>query len=1056
MKWLLASSLVLSLSPQLFAGPCDGKTTNCNTPGTTGVVVATSTASQFLNLQLLNASGAPANDTGTDYWFFAWDVSQGNPASTNTGDPEFIDDGSGQRVRTGAPLQDNKSPTTPGDLMVNGKIQSLKANVTYDIYAQACSSTTVGGNNSLDHHFCSDWVIIYSAQKSKSLPLNPFKNPVKAEVTSVNLNTIIYSTAVTNADVQNVDINMLNVSTAGAVDMYPIVWPGVYVVPVGTAGVSPANFSFVPNSQYRFTGRLEYPHNQFTNAQTPTDFYTTPLDPANVSTASWTHFTATITFTNSAGGVGAGNPKGTSYHMTITNQWTGTLVTSFDFQSVSGAGAGQFGNGNELFIHKFSSLLPGTTYQACVQATNLGGLSWNSSVNTPCINFTTLPLNPTFSVTNVGTSSATFSVTLNPPTGITDYTVEACQRLTVVCIPDAKTMWPVGNSSISDSNIVTMTPNSPYRFLVQLFEGADSSSFLPMPDNLANGNLFTTTPVRPASGSLSVVTPTSLLASWNDSSANPDANPQTSYQVHYCLDSAHSVGCQALVPQTKAIGTSQSVPLTVGVIPETTYYAEVKTVTSGGGFDSTYTDLGSTTTPNQAPSITLLSCPSNGTQATCTVQATDNGALTDLLFHWTIAPAVPNSPPDQSADNQGMANVTIDFPKNGLYTVTVQATDHKGVVPPGLVSLSSSVQVNIGQIPSSISISPGLWSMGSSGAQKRFDATVLDQFGMPIAGQKVTWSLSNTTAGSLSLPNPETFTTFTSGNVTTTDINLFADIAGAQRGAAIIHIDAAGPSFTVPPFGVVDPTGKSIRLTAVASDLVAGSTITYTWSLVSGPNTVSFSPNGTAASGNSVASLAQAGTYVFQCVATDANGSLPESTRPLDVNQQLTSIQVTPAVVTVKALSDQAFTAAGLDQFGQTMSLTNPTWNVDGGGSVNSAGVFHAIGVGQHFRVTATSLGVSGSAALTVVNFDVSGAIAYPTPYKSTQGNVIHFRGLGSDAKIRIYTTSGRQVIELSSNQDTLDWDVKNSNGEKLASGVYFYVIESPDSKKNGKLIIIQ
>jgi hypothetical protein len=47
-------------------------------------------------------------------------------------------------------------------------------------------------------------------------------------------------------------------------------------------------------------------------------------------------------------------------------------------------------------------------------------------------------------------------------------------------------------------------------------------------------------------------------------------------------------------------------------------------------------------------------------------------------------------------------------------------------------------------------------------------------------------------------------------------------------------------------------------------------------------------------------------------------------------------------------------------------------------------------------------------------------------------------------------------VFDISLNQDIYPWNVKNSSGESIASGVYFYVIESPEGKKNGKLIIIQ
>lgn len=98
---------------------------------------------------------------------------------------------------------------------------------------------------------------------------------------------------------------------------------------------------------------------------------------------------------------------------------------------------------------------------------------------------------------------------------------------------------------------------------------------------------------------------------------------------------------------------------------------------------------------------------------------------------------------------------------------------------------------------------------------------------------------------------------------------------------------------------------------------------------------------------------------------------------------------------------------------------------------------------------------------------DVSQAYAYPVPYKSNMGLPgVYFKCLGAQSAIRIYTMAGRKVREMSvplglgtcdNNQAThFLWDLKNSDGDNVASGVYFYVIESPGGKKDGKLIIVQ
>ena len=138
------------------------------------------------------------------------------------------------------------------------------------------------------------------------------------------------------------------------------------------------------------------------------------------------------------------------------------------------------------------------------------------------------------------------------------------------------------------------------------------------------------------------------------------------------------------------------------------------------------------------------------------------------------------------------------------------------------------------------------------------------------------------------------------------------------------------------------------------------------------------------------------------------------------------------------------------------MSLSNVVWTSNGG-NVNGAGAFSSPTIGQSVVVTATSGGKSGSINVNTVSFDVSGAYGYPVPCKANLGcTVVHFTGLGSQSTLHIYTTSGRRVFDISLASNTYDWPIANSSGENVASGVYFYVIQSSQGKKDGKLIIIK
>ena len=102
--------------------------------------------------------------------------------------------------------------------------------------------------------------------------------------------------------------------------------------------------------------------------------------------------------------------------------------------------------------------------------------------------------------------------------------------------------------------------------------------------------------------------------------------------------------------------------------------------------------------------------------------------------------------------------------------------------------------------------------------------------------------------------------------------------------------------------------------------------------------------------------------------------------------------------------------------------------------------------------------------AQTVVIFenaagDLAGAHCYPVPYKPSRGDtVITFTGLTPAASVKIFTLSGRLVraLEKSGTGATLAWDVKNSGGEDVASGVYLYIVKGAGQTRTGKLMVIR
>jgi len=102
----------------------------------------------------------------------------------------------------------------------------------------------------------------------------------------------------------------------------------------------------------------------------------------------------------------------------------------------------------------------------------------------------------------------------------------------------------------------------------------------------------------------------------------------------------------------------------------------------------------------------------------------------------------------------------------------------------------------------------------------------------------------------------------------------------------------------------------------------------------------------------------------------------------------------------------------------------------------------------------------------TVTNQNLEAVHTIPDPYYVTNAyentydnHVIKFVNLPTQATIRIYSSSGVLVrtLQYSSPElgGALDWNVKNRNNQVVASGVYFYQIESGDARRIGRMTIV-
>jgi hypothetical protein len=57
---------------------------------------------------------------------------------------------------------------------------------------------------------------------------------------------------------------------------------------------------------------------------------------------------------------------------------------------------------------------------------------------------------------------------------------------------------------------------------------------------------------------------------------------------------------------------------------------------------------------------------------------------------------------------------------------------------------------------------------------------------------------------------------------------------------------------------------------------------------------------------------------------------------------------------------------------------------------------------------------------------------------------------------LTLYSAAGTPVrtLEESDGDGRLLWDTRNTSGEPVAPGVYFYLLESPSEKRKGRVMI--
>jgi hypothetical protein len=753
------------------------------------------------------------------------------------------------------------------------------------------------------------------------------------------------------------------------------------------------------------------------------------------------------------------NPRYASYLQVWSAHFTRLVGVSGDGTD-SGLLSRNFGSNTTLTVDDsfFSSrgssfrLLPNRKYlveesveynysQVTPELTPAGGASvWMTPVNPGAVTHS----NVTHCSADITAQNASTSL-LNP-----DYTrYRNCAGS--VC----GTATAIGTDGVVTVNVIGLTPGASYTANSTALVGNGTDATANVWSNsgtTSEGSSFNTLSWGSPVGTVTNITNNS--AEYTVTGINNSGNSILRYQL--VLDGANYGAEQAW---TGGSGANVTVTFTLSspaLLPNRQYTVGVKLIEAS--CPSPALALKTFTTDPNVPATFSLTA-NNPYQMTATWAVNSNPSTTKYLVEY----CTPNLAGTCRTKESGAGATSLTLTQtdgvapNTTYEAHVRAQTVGGGDPS---AYSNSDTATTPSDVKNITILEGNATM-VTGNSKTFTARVTDPSGNVIPNQTVTWILSNSNA----TRNPATgVTTSVTANLPGTT-TLSARLSGYTDATVTLTIIAAGAVLDDGPNVTLDaPRYETGTVSARGHDNVAHQ-VTFTW-FATGPAPVQFDPTQTTAADNvpatSKMTFVKAGTYQIKTTLMPGVEGSTTTVVPqvLDVMAAMTADGRTSenGAIVVRKGEDLTLVAKGFDQFGDPMDLTDVTWSSTDGSS--GAGVSHNVRantLGTPITYTATSGSKQARVLVTMVDFDLSAAKAFPVPFKGTQHSVIHFTGLGTKAKIRIYTTSGLKVFEKDvENQPTWDWDVVNQSNEKLASGVYLYLIESPESKKDGKLIIVQ
>lgn len=408
----------------------------------------------------------------------------------------------------------------------------------------------------------------------------------------------------------------------------------------------------------------------------------------------------------------------------------------------------------------------------------------------------------------------------------------------------------------------------------------------------------------------------------------------------------------------------------------------------------------------------------SGNSVRASVLAADNGGEQSLVYRWSVVRSPAGSVPSFSVNNSNAAkNTTLRFDRAGEYEIMATAVDATGLTASSTSRLTvTPVMTSLRVVSIDGQVVDPTSGFTTAQGTPAFRIQGVDQFGQGMSQSlPAVWTLrSGPRNATVSQVAQGDFTRFQFSHQDSYSLQATVgnrivqfSVQNVRSTGRLELLDSAGR--IIPAGGLVNVSSTraltTVRVYNAQGALMATPTST-TWAIVTGPAGGAIQTSW--AGSQATVTFNRAGIYDLNVSA----GGLSQRIQ-FRVNPVLTSLVVSPNIVSVQAGRTAQFTTAGRDQFGIAMA-TNPTvtWSATGG-TISSTGLFTAAQTIGPGTVTAASGTIRGTARVSIT--------APPTASTSLQlrdaaGNVLSdvaavpVSGTQLRVQSRIVNSSGQVV----------------------------------------------